>query len=366
MKKLLSVILCLVVLFGATTTFGYAGTSVKAFSDVPASRWSYDAIMKMVDKGLFNGKTPPDASGVGSFAPEDTMTRAEFITVVVRYLYPSAVESMSAKLNGAGGASTWYTVYHQVAVEQGLLKKSELGGHDGMTKNMNRQEMAMVLSRACDVLNEVKGSVISNYRIPDYESIGTAYRWDVRVVYTKGLITGVDQHGTFAPLATLTREQASTVLYRLTDPSARVKVDDGVLIPGVAEEGTSWVEGEHHEIKDVKVGATVIKKDGTRVVLTATKVRDLTILGYGQGVDPYSGIPLANGSVAKEGTASWYDYSPWIYDKITGSMHSDKEWQAIESATFPGREPGAYDGEVRNLYWKWSTEMNEWLYFGPF
>ena len=41
------------------------------------------------------------------------------------------------------------------------------------------------------------------------------------------------------------------------------------------------------------------------------------------------------------------------------------EWNAIESATFPGREKGNYEGEVRNTYWQWSNEMYEWMWIGP-
>ena len=129
--------------------------------------------------------------------------------------------------------------------------------------------------------------------------------------------------------------------------------------------GISWVEGQVHRKEDVKAGATVIKADGTKVILTETKVGNLTILGYGQGVDPYSGIPLANGTLAKEGTASWYDYSVWVKDDITGSMFSSAEWSEIRRATFPGQVKGSYEGEGRNTYWQWSNEMYEWLWIGP-
>ena len=135
--------------------------------------------------------------------------------------------------------------------------------------------------------------------------------------------------------------------------------------PEVEISGPHWVEGQAHNREDVKVGATVIKFDGTQVVLTETKVGDLIILGYGQGVDPYSGLVLANGSTAKEGTASWYDNSVWVKDNITGSMHSSAEWSEIRYATFPGRVQGSYEGEVRNTYWEWSTEMSKWLWIGP-
>lgn len=161
-------------------------------------------------------------------------------------------------------------------------------------------------------------------------------------------------------------------------PDATIEINGGSTIeptptpepevtPTPSQTGVSWVEGQKHSKDDVKVGATVIKADGTKVVLTATKVGNLTILGYGQGVDPYSGVVLANGNLAGEGTASWYDNTVWVKCPITGSMYSSKEWDVIENATFPGRGvTGSYEGEVRNTYWKWSTEMGQWLWIGPY
>ena len=350
-----------------TVTVASKQATLKSFKDVAADHWAHDAIMKMVDMGMFAGTTTPDANGVGTFSPDSTMTRAQFITVVTRYLYADEIESVSEYLQNQGGESKWYTANYIVAVNNGLLTKNELGGIDGMVNPMTRQEMAMVLVRACDAKGEAQGSTVSSSRIPDYNEIGTAYRSYVKVAYTKGLIAGTNSQGTFNPKGTLTRAQAATVLYRLVDESSRNPIDvtSTSVNPGVAVTGTSWVEGQAHSRADVKVGATVIKADGTKVVLTETKVGDLIILGYGQGVDPYSGLTLANGSTAKEGTASWYDNSVWVKDNITGSMHSSAEWSEIRYATFPGREKGSYEGEVRNTYWGWSTEMSKWLWIGP-
>ena len=67
--------------------------TVKSFSDVAASRWSHDAIMEMVNLGMFAGTTTP-VNGVGKFNPAGTMTRAQFITVVTRYLYADELNAM--------------------------------------------------------------------------------------------------------------------------------------------------------------------------------------------------------------------------------------------------------------------------------
>ncbi|MBE7050374.1 MAG: S-layer homology domain-containing protein, partial [Ruminococcaceae bacterium] len=56
--------------------------SAAGFTDVNTGDWYYDTVTEMTEKGLFNGK------GNNLFCPNDTMTKAEFITVVMRILYP--------------------------------------------------------------------------------------------------------------------------------------------------------------------------------------------------------------------------------------------------------------------------------------
>lgn len=61
-----------------------------AFSDVKQGDWYYDAVMDMTEMGLFAG------TGDGKFSPNNTMTCGEFLTVVVRYLYPDELSAMGA------------------------------------------------------------------------------------------------------------------------------------------------------------------------------------------------------------------------------------------------------------------------------
>lgn len=66
-----------------TTISEETTADLSSFSDVPSTHWAYKNIMAMTSKGLFSGTTTP-VNGVGTFAPDKTMTRAEFVTVVMR------------------------------------------------------------------------------------------------------------------------------------------------------------------------------------------------------------------------------------------------------------------------------------------
>ena len=119
------------------------------FVDVPSNNWAYKPIMNMVNKGIIAGTTTP-VNGVGTFSPDTPMTRAQFITVVTRYLYPNDLKTVKV-----APGSAWYAGNYDVAVDKGLIYEHEFSS-DGaiMNQSMTRQEMAMVLVRAMDALGE--------------------------------------------------------------------------------------------------------------------------------------------------------------------------------------------------------------------
>jgi len=98
-KLLLPAILLLVVFASVFTVF--AENNKITFSDVPGNHWGYPAITEMTKRGLFSGTTEP-VNGVGTFAPDDPMTRAAFITVITRELY-------SEELKSAKSGDEWWS-----------------------------------------------------------------------------------------------------------------------------------------------------------------------------------------------------------------------------------------------------------------
>ena len=142
------------------------------------------------------------------------------------------------------------------------------------------------------------------------------------------------------------------------------------LTAGVGGNGTVYVEGSNHPIP--KAGDTVIKADGTKVVLQATIVNGVSILGVGTGVDIWSGMQVTGSTVKENSTAP--DNSPFYKCPTTGEMHSAREWGYLEEATNPNNKyKGDYDGEVLNHYWKWDSDARKpgtniigyWKWVGP-
>ena len=206
---------------------------LKSFSDVAAGRWSHSAIMEMVDLGLFAGTEKPNANGVGEFDPTGTMTRAQFVTVITRYLY-------NEELQGLAAGTYWYSNNYDVAVKHGIITNNEFAARD-MDQPVTRQEMALMVVRALEAGNVDVSDMADEADIADFADIGSYYRDYVRQALAMGLITGYDDQGTFGPNDTLTREQGAMVIYRLVNEDARVSADGklsglAILPPGIPVE----------------------------------------------------------------------------------------------------------------------------------
>ena len=213
MRKLLSSILCSAMLMGTLCVPAFAA-DLKSFSDVPADKWSHDAIMEMVDLGMFKGTKDPDENGVGEFSPKGTMTKAQFLVVATRYLFNDELNQMEQGAN-------WYSNNYDLAVKHGLITKSEFS-IDTINNPITRQEMALVAVRTAQAQGETMPPLVGTDRIADYATIGNYYKDFVVKAFSMGLISGYDDKGTFGPTDTLTREQGAMVAYRLVNPDARI------------------------------------------------------------------------------------------------------------------------------------------------
>lgn len=238
-KRFISLILSLSLAISLVTSA--IASEIKSFSDVPSSFWAYDAIMDMVDRGMFAGTSTP-VNGVGTFSPNSVMTRAQFIVVLTRYLYGEQLMSMQSAPN-----DTWYANNYRVALEKGLLLPEELE-RGNLQEACTRQEMAMMLTRAAKLARgETAKNLVHESRIADYAIIDEYYRDYVVQAYSLGMITGTDSKGTFSPLGVLNRAQAATVIYRLVEPATRNPVyfsevkyvtwPNGISYEGEVDEG---------------------------------------------------------------------------------------------------------------------------------
>lgn len=370
MKKLLSSILCSAMLMGTLCVPAFA-TDLKSFSDVPADKWSHDAIMEMVDLGMFKGTKDPDENGVGEFSPKGTMTKAQFLVVATRHLFNDELNSMEQGEN-------WYANNYDVAVSEGMITKYEFP-YTELNTPITREQMALIAVRTAELQGEKMPELVKPSRIADYNTIGSYYKDFVVKAISMGLISGYDDKGTFGPTDTLTREQGAMVAYRLVKEEVRVYPSTKPSLPEIIfpeapeiNDGPMTIYEGQQTMRPAKAGDIFVKADGTKVTL---KIGPNGILGEGQGVAPDAHLKgqsawwtgnRINFSVDKEG--NWVDSTGWTLQNAryyinpyTGEGHWESEYNVLKKAYPKPTTDGSYYKELSSdSMWYWDDMFMSW------
>lgn len=187
-------------------------------SDI-TGHWAAQFITQATDAGIVKGY--PD----GTFKPENSITRAEFVTMLARCPESNAtVVSQAYDIqNFRDVKGHWAVQYLAGAVKDGVLN----GFEDGTLRpddTITREQVATILSRKTP--NAQKA-----FELPYVDShYISLWAWDgVRMMYQVGVMKGDDKG--FRPQDNLTRAEAAKVLveWRKWRPHA----DEQPLPPGV-------------------------------------------------------------------------------------------------------------------------------------
>lgn len=176
------------------------GEAKTAFTDLGGVEWAKDAIEFLAECGIVNGKRD------GIFAPNDNVTRAEFIKMVVTALGVSGdTESMTFT---DVPEDAWYLKYVAAAQNNGIVLGDESGAFYPEA-NITRQDMAVILYRAAKVeRSRATLAFTDSDKISDYATDAVTY------LSANGIINGFED-GSFGPLQNATRAQTAVIIYRL-------------------------------------------------------------------------------------------------------------------------------------------------------
>lgn len=242
--NVLSIIIAFtLVLTGAAyygTGFASAEAGGTAFTDLPTSHWAYSSVQKMQAKGIVKGY--PD----GNFGPSKTVTYGEFIKMAV-----VAVKGTD-DITNAKDATHWASGYYKYAIENGIFHSGQIAEKQ-LGSTIPRDDMALICANAAS-LGEVNMKEVAD-KIPDVDKT-TRNEYQIAQAYAEGLITGYED-GSFHPLGTLTRAEASTVILRIIDKSAR-KVpewakEEQTETATEASDNANWLTDSHGQYKMVKL-----------------------------------------------------------------------------------------------------------------
>ncbi|MEF2246203.1 S-layer homology domain-containing protein [Paenibacillus sp. IITD108] len=178
----------------------------KVFADT-RGHWGERVIQKMAAKHIVNG-TSND-----TFAPDRSVTRAEFTAILARAL----------GLNGNTAAASfsdieqtaWYASSVAAASAAGIIS-GKGNGKFAPNENITREEMAVMLKRAYTHLNDALEIPQTSAAIKDLDAIPAWAKDAVMAAYSLQLLKGRTD-GRFDGKASLTRAEAAQVTANLLD-----------------------------------------------------------------------------------------------------------------------------------------------------
>lgn len=158
--------------------------------------WAEQSIIALVNIGVINGY--PD----GTFRPNETITKAEFVSVLVRALN---IESTNGK-EFADMRNHWARNAVTTAAGRGIIPNSQ--SHFFPNKGITREEMAYMIMKA-----KSYSSRSTNLTFRDERHISYWAKPEVHLAVQNRIIFGYND-GTFRPKQTATRAEAAAIIYR--------------------------------------------------------------------------------------------------------------------------------------------------------
>lgn len=186
--------IALAVTMFSTTAFA---ASVE-FTDVPSNHWASSSISEMADKGIMSG------IGNNLFAPSNTLTGAEFVTMIVRHFYEDKLGTEGEK---------WYSEFMAVAEKEGILAGTSITAEDVI----NRYDMAQLMYNVLRAKGISTTPLPDTSKVADWSAVPSTYRDAVSVCYNMGMLSGIDSKGTFNGNGKMDRAQAAVVMDRLLE-----------------------------------------------------------------------------------------------------------------------------------------------------
>ncbi|CAM4450070.1 hypothetical protein FHS16_004125 [Paenibacillus endophyticus] len=196
-KKLVSTLLITAMLLPSVpAAFGAAEASKTDIHGI----WAESQVSEWIDKGYVKGYED------GSFKPSNTITRAEFITLINRSY--GFTETATVSFSDVS-SSNWIYAEVSKAIKAGYIK-GYANGTFGANNPISRQEAAVIVDRLLN-LSET-GNAGTTFT--DSSSIAWWAKAAVEAGAANGILKGYANDTNFKPNQPLTRAEAVVVLYR--------------------------------------------------------------------------------------------------------------------------------------------------------
>lgn len=326
-SRFLGMVLAALVLLGGTPVSARGEAGLAHFQDVPDGHWAFEYVERAYQDGAMVGVGGDPAAGTGLFAPDEYMTCGQFLTMLINAFYPD-------ELVRTGKDGPWYAPAVRVAADRGIVTDSLDQLMRDASKPIDRDTAAKVLVRLmddkCVVLPDGAEREKAAASIGDWADVeaqedregNKIQAYYVSSIYAMGVMSGVDEAGTFAGSDPITRANAAALYVKAAeklkssqnDPKAfRVEFAgdwDGVVPEGYKEE----FEQEFYTVFPrmwARWGNANVSK---HVTLRMVPQEDL-IIDRDKGL-----IALGVTVPARDAIRQRYDYSIWLSIEVINSQ----------------------------------------------
>lgn len=176
----------------------------KSFSDIAAGSWAEAAIKQMAARHVVQGVSET------SFAPNQSITRAEFAAWIVRAFQLQATTGNPFTDVAPG---VWYESAVTAAYEAGIIN-GKGNGKFAPTQSILREEMAVMIIRAYELQSGQKAGSSDHAGFSDQASISSWASNSARAAHELRLLQGRGNN-TFVPKGLLTRAEGIQVIANL-------------------------------------------------------------------------------------------------------------------------------------------------------
>jgi len=203
-RRFISILLTLCMVLSLLPTSALAA-GADQYTDVAKDAWYYNEVSFVTEKGYFKGY--PD----NTFKPDETMTRAMFVTVLARYDGAKVDDSTSTFTDVPAGE--WYTGAVTWAAKKGIVEGRGNGIFDP-NGTATREEMCTIIDRYLKVRDLDAKIVKKPATITDMDTVSAWAKEAVEDCVSYGVIIGYPD-GTFGPKITAARAHVAAILHRL-------------------------------------------------------------------------------------------------------------------------------------------------------
>lgn len=183
---------------------GTTGGQKALFNDFDSTHWAYNAVYYLKGNGIIDGY------GDGSFKPDNNITRAEFLKLVMTALKlgGSAQNRYFADVEDG----KWYSDIVNTAAEYGIVT-GDSNGRFNPEQYILREEAAVIVHRAANFAGFAFEQPANSENFADESRISDYAKEPVKALKNSKIING--SNGMFDPKSNATRAEMSQMLYSL-------------------------------------------------------------------------------------------------------------------------------------------------------